>query len=219
MAQMDGLQNTTTALKAYMNDRKVWGGFALPKNQIILVISVSDDGQFITGRGMETGMPFGNMLVMQRVRMSLKSDDKLPLTPENLFGSFNGYYTSASPHALEYTYTDMAKAGAITGLLYEETPGYEPPDVNSDECETAPPEHYGFIRYQMCTQEYRKTNIQINEDGALLIIDKAIEGAKQAVPIWWSLVILGVSIALAIFAVWTSAQSGGSYRRRRYRRY
>lgn len=204
--QLDGEINATTALKAYLADTQVWGDFQLPKNQLIMLTVVTDDGTRIVNRGMETGMPFGNTLVAQRMRLSVPQGQTLFFTPENMFGNFAGHYNATNEQSVSYQYTDMRTAGGAIGLIYEETPGYTPLDPNSDECATAPAEHLGFIRYQMCTQQYRESTIRIDTNGALLILDGVRAGASAATQLGWAW--LGIAAAvLGAAAIWYWSQS------------
>lgn len=217
---LGGLRNTAAALKSFLKDEEVWGHFRLPKNQVGLVASVSDDCQQITGRDMETGMPFGNVLVAQKMRLSMDPGSSLPLTPDNLLGSFMGRYaTNLDVGGLTYEYSDMGAAGAAIGLLYEQTPSWAPPDPNSDECSTAPPEHLGFVRYQMCTQQYLESTIQINTDGALLILDQVKAGATASTPVWHGWLLLGLALLLAGVTVYKelSEESDYGYRQSTWR--
>lgn len=216
--QMGGLGNVTTALKAYLNDETVWGHFRLPKNLVILVTSVTDDGSRITGRDMQTGMPFGNLLVMQRIRMSLPAGETLPLTPENMIGSFTDSYTPQA-NGLNFVYSPMAQAGAVISLLYqnETESDFVPPDPNSDECSTAKAEHLGFIRYQMCTQQYLESTIKINADGADLIVRNARNGAYAAVPLFPAGAFLVLSILALVAVLWGENQGmSSSFKRKRF---
>lgn len=180
--QLGGINNATTAIKAYLSDQSVWGGFRLPKNLLIMIAVVSDDGTTITGMNLATGMPFGNVLVEQRIRLSVPQDG-LPLTVENLMGTFEGHYNATQSNTMSYGYSSMPDAGGSIGILYESTPGWEAPDPDSEECTSAPPEHLGFIRFQMCTQAYRQSTIKIKEDGAKLIEATTIQLAKDRVPL------------------------------------
>lgn len=216
--KMGGLINVTTAIKAWQHDTNVWGHFELAKNLVIHVASVSDDGTMITGRDMETGMPFGNVLVEQRIRLSIEPGDSLPLSSQMLFGSFSGTYTETTKTQLGYSFSDMSAAGQVIGLMYETTSGWNPPDPNGDQCSTAPAEHLGFIRYQMCTQQYRESTIQINKDGALLILDGVTASAANEISVWYGWVMLlvaGLFAGVTAFVEFGEANSSGV---RRYSR-
>lgn len=210
--KMGGKVETTQALKAYLADESVWGLFTLPKNEVIELIVVDDAVSCIVGRDMETGMPFGNLLVMQDHRLSIPTGDCLPLTVENAIGKIDGRYTGNDLRNLAYTYPDLTQVGGATALLYQKTPGYETPDPDSDECTTTPPEHHGFVRFQMCTQEYRRSNIQMDERDVQLIVDDAIATAKEQSPIIWGIVflILGV-IAAGASLIYDQEEDGTRY--------
>jgi hypothetical protein len=198
--KMGGEVETTQALKAYLADESVWGLFSLPKNEVIELIVVNDSATCIAGRNMETGMPFGNVLVMQDHRMSIAADECIPFTPENAIGKIDGRYTNNDLNNLTYSYPDLTQAGGAAALLYQKTPGYVVPDPNSEECSNTPPEHHGFIRFSMCTQEYRRSNIEMDENDVSLIVSDAIKSAKEQTNIALGIILLIVGI-MAIIAM------------------
>lgn len=178
---LGGIMNTTFALKAYLEDTAKQGLFRLPKNKVIIVQRISDDGSLILERNLDTGMPYGNVLVAQEMRLSIPTGTNVPFTREHAFGTFTGTYVGQQGSALQYQYSDMAASEAVLGMLYKPNVGWEAPDPDSDECSTVPAEHYGIIRHSMCTQEYRKTTIKINGDGANLIVRITAKTAEQRV--------------------------------------
>lgn len=206
--QMGGTVETTQAIKAYLADESVWGKFSLPKNEVIELIVINDDASCIVGRDMETGMPFGNVLVAQDHRLSIAVGECVPFTAENAIGQIDGRYTNNDIMNLTYAYPDLSMAGGATSILYQKTPGYESPDPDSDECTTTPPEHHGFVRYSMCTQEYRRSNIQMNEKDISLIVQNSIRSAKEQTRLIWGIVVLIVGLMLLAFEVLSNEQNG-----------
>ena len=201
--QMGGVENVTSALKAYLADTTIFGKFNLPKN-LVIIVTVVDSSMTIVGRDMATALPFGNVIVMRDVRASIKTSEGLPLTPGNMIGRFNGRYSGNNGGVLVYDYAPaLADAGSVAGLIYQVTPGYTEPDPSSDECTAAPPEHKGYVRSQMCKESYRKSNIPLNQADAELI--KTAMDKEAEVRIWlfwqWTICILGLCVLVADFAV------------------
>ncbi len=203
---LGGLSEMTIALKAYMNDSSVWGLFALPKNQVILVTEVSDDGTQIVNRDMETGMPMGNVLVEQRMRLSVNPQNALPFSPDTMIGTFTSSYTKNEGGALSYTYSDMATAGGAASILYEQSKDWVAPDPNAETCEATPDYHLGFIRYRMCTQQYLKTTIKVNKAGFDLINQQATTEAENRTPIVGSIILLFVAFCFSAFFGYAAVQ-------------
>lgn len=177
--QLGGTENTTSALKAYLHDSNVWGLFALPKNLVILVTEVSDDGKFILARDMDTGMPMGNVLVKQDMRLSIPSGTSLPLTIDNLIGTFTANYDPTQGDTFKYQYTDLSTAGGAASILYAPS-DYKAPDPNSTDCVNASADHHGFILYSMCALQYKQSDIKINQKGHDLIMAGVPDSAKKA---------------------------------------
>jgi hypothetical protein len=203
-----GMTNMLTALKAYERDSVIHGLFSMPKNLVIIVTTVSDDGTTIVGRGMETGMPAGNILVRQEIFDSV--GQPMPFTKENMFGSYTGLYTGmstgritygeksyATTRLMSYEFSDMAQAGGVAGYLYATDPNYAAPDPSDPSCTLPKPDHRGFVRYSTCNSEYLKTTIQVNEDGYNLIMASVQTGATEAVPVWGGWVFLIIAIFVA----------------------
>ncbi len=209
---LGGLRDATVALKAYMNDSSVWGNFSLPKNQVILAAAVSDDCSQIVGKDMETGMPFGNTLVEQDLRLSVPAGTSLPLDTQNLIGTFSGNYQPSTAGTLSYSYSDMTTAGSTISVLYAVTPGWTPPDPSDPACSTAPAEHKGFIRYKMCNEQWRESNIPIHKDGADLIYNHAMDEVANRIPVWIGWAVLIISVILAGIVLYAENQSSSSFR-------
>jgi len=199
--QMGGLQNVTQALLAQVRDTQTWGLFQIPKNQVLIVESTTPDMTFITGRDAEMGMPLGNTLVKQRMRLSIEAGQQVPFTWQSAMGNFASRYTAGG-----FEFSDMTQAGSVIGLLYEQTPGYEAPSPDTEECNIAPAEHLGFVRYEMCTQAYRKTTIKVNAEGADLIFRNNEQAAKKSS----SLLFGGIMLTFGLFLIgakWFSENS------------
>ena len=192
--KLGGMANVITALKAYERDVNVWGLFSMPQNLVFMVTSVSDDGKYITGRGMETGMPAGNVLVKQEIAASIPTGQTLPLTPENVFGVFNGNYVQTQGNALEYKYSDLTQAGGTIGMLYKTDPNYVAPDPSSKDCVLPVADHPGFIRYSMCNNLYLQSSIQINQDGYDFIMAQVLDTATKSVSVfgYWMFLLFAV---------------------------
>lgn len=223
--QMGGIQNTTTAIIGWLQDEQLWGLFRMPKNQTLVVVEAAPDLSSYSSQNFDTGLPFGNDLVKRDVRLALT--ESKPLSWETLMGvSTSTYLTSTSTvnpgqnwgQKLGYQFSDMTHAGGIISLLYEnELPEYADkypqPDPNSDDCTTAQPEHVGYIRYQMCTQQYLSTTIQINEDGKLFIMNSVIAGSNGTVNNsgegWW--IFFAVIFVIAVAAFRTGAINFNSF--------
>lgn len=208
VTRLGGMPNTVSAVKAYLRDSNVWGLFSMPKNLVISVNSVSDDGSQITGRALETGMPAGNVIVISRVGASVPAGTSLPLSPENLFGTFTANYVPTDANKFEYQFSDLTQAGSVVGLLYETDPNYTPPDPSSAECSLAKADHVGFVRYSTCNSDYLKTTIQVNEDGRFLIMNIVTEGAKAAIPLTGAWVIFGLAIAFLLLSFYVRSEMG-----------
>lgn len=193
VTEMGGIFETTTALMGWLQDENRWGLFRIPKNQTLTIASAPADLNTYTQLNFETGLPWGNELVKQDIRLSI--DSPQPLNWDSLMGIVDSTYVagqqvSTSQYGwmanLGYQFSDMTQAGGIIGALYEnELPQYvnlyPTPDPNSEECETAQPEHPGYVRYQMCTQQFLQTTIQINEDGRTLILMDVEKSSRNAV--------------------------------------
>ncbi len=191
--QVGGIQNTTAAVVGWLQDEARWGLFRMPKNMTLVIVEAAPDLSIYSAQNFETGLPFGNDLVKRDVRLALT--EPRDLSWDTLMGAVvSSYEPSTSTvypgqnwgQKLEYQFSDMTHAGGIISLLYEnELPEnkdkFPQPDPNSDACETAQPEHVGYIRYQMCTQQYLETTIQINEDGKLYIMNAVVDGSRGAV--------------------------------------
>lgn len=201
--QLGGMPYTVSAVKAYLRDAGVWSLFSMPKNLVISVTSISDDGTRITGRGMETGMPTGNDVLLSHVTASVRAEDNLPLTKENLFGVFSANYVPTQADKFEYKYSDLTQAGSVVGLLYENDPNYTAPDPSDPACTGAKADHVGFVRYSTCNTDYLKTTIEVNEDGRFLIMNTVTEGAIASTSVWGAWLIL----VLAIGSIFVAAQA------------
>ena len=192
--QMGGIFETTTALMGWLQDEGRWGLFRIPKNQTVTIAVAPNDLTNYNQLNFETGLPWGNILVKQDVRLSI--DAPQPLNWDSLMGTVDSSYTSAQQTGngsangfgvtMDYSFSDMTQAGGVIGLLYENdlpenADRYPTPDPNSDECETAQPEHPGYVRYQMCTQQFLQTTIRINEDGKALIMNDVAAASRGAV--------------------------------------
>ncbi len=206
VTRLGGMPNTVSAVKAYLRDSNVWGLFSMPKNLVITVSSISDDGTSITGRALETGMPAGNVTVISRVAGSIPAGTSLPLTPENLFGVFSANYVATGAEKFEYVYSDLAQAGSVVGYLYENDPNYTPPDPSSPECTLAKADHVGFVRYSTCNTDFLKTTIQVNEDGRFLIMSIVSEGAQKATPVASAWFVFGLSIVILGMVIFGKSQ-------------
>lgn len=198
---LGGMENTISALKAYLHDGDTWGLFSLPKNLVIIVTEVSDDGKKILSRGMETGMPLGNQVVIQDMRSSIKTGESLPLTVENLIGSFTATYKPTNGNTFEYEYSNLSDAGGAASVLYRPS-DYVAPDTNSTECANASVDHPGFILYSMCALEYQQSNIKINQEGHDLIMTGVKNDANNTVStlghwIWFFVVIVLIIVTIA----------------------
>lgn len=229
--RIGGMDNMLAALKAYERDSVVHGKFSMPKNLVIVVTVVSDDGTMIIGRGMETGMPAGNILVKQDMRDSVPQP--IALTKENMFGVYSGNYTGsstgkiqygeksyASTRSMQYQYSDLSAAGGAAGVLYATDPNYSPPDPSDPACTLPKPDHKGFVRYSTCNNEYLKTTININQDGFNLILATVTTEATKEVPVWggWVFLIFGIIIAgVSAYYKAETSQYSSSSRRSYYR--
>ena len=201
VTKLGGLPNVTSALKAYQSDESIFGKFSLPKNLIMFVQVVSDDGTRLVSRDLETGMPtgYGNVLVGQKLRLSIQSGKPLPLTAQNMMGAFSGSYVATSATTARVQYSDMSTAGGVLGIVYEKDPNYKQPDPNSPDCTTAPADHVGLIRYRMCTQQYRKSTIKVDDNGAYLIMTTVRNETTGRLPVMSGWLFLGFIVALCVF--------------------
>lgn len=236
---MGGMQNVLTGIKAFERDPVVQGKFAMPKNLVDIVESISMDGASITGRGMETGMPAGNDLVLMDMMASIPQGQTLPLTKENVFGVFNSGYDSAAQvqtnikpveggvsvgMKLFYQYSDMTQSGGAIGILYATDPNYVPPDPSAKGCQIPKPDHHGFVRYDPCNYFFLESSVQINRDGYNLIMGDVQNKATAAVSIFWGWFFMLLSIGAAIWSFiarqqYLSEQREYAARQTRYRRY
>jgi hypothetical protein len=135
------------------------------------------------------------VIVEGRVRLSVSSSNPLPLNADNMIGVFSDSYKTVDS-TLSYVFSDMTVAGGIASILYESSPDWKAPDPNSTVCEGTPDTHLGFIRYRMCTQQYRKSTITIKKDGYYLILSQATDEALNRSPIVLPIIIF----VLALFA-------------------
>ncbi len=215
VAQMSGMQNTVTAIKAYERDPNVHGKFSMPKNLVDIVISVSEDGQCITGRGMETGMPAGNDQVQMDMLESIPGGQCVPFTKENVFGTFTSGYTGttstqtnanvaegsvSTSTILSYQYSDMTQAGGTIGILYATDPNYVPPDPSAPGCVIPKADHKGFVRYDPCNYFYQQSDVQINQDGYDLIMRDIQTKAVDYVDVIWGWVWLVLAVVILILS-------------------
>lgn len=200
--QLGGMPYTVSAVKAYLRDAGVWSLFSMPKNLVFAIASISDDGTRITGRGLETGMPAGNTLVIQRVNASIPAGESLPLTKENLFGTFTANYNPSQGDKFTYQFSDLTQAGSVIGLLYEKDPNYTPPDPSDPSCTGAKADHIGFVRYSTCNTDYLKTTIEVNEDGRFLIMNTVTQGAIASTPVFGAWMVLLLAIGALFFAAY-----------------
>ena len=200
VTRLGGMPYTVSAVKAYLRDSGVWSLFSMPKNLVISVTSISDDGTRITGRGLETGMPTGNDVLISHVTASVRAGDNLSLTKENLFGSFSASYVASQADKFQYQFSDLTQAGSVVGLLYETDPNYTPPDPSDPACNQAKADHVGFVRYSTCNTDYLKTTIEVNEDGRFLIMNMVTAGAIASTPVWGAWVVLVLAIICLFLA-------------------
>lgn len=205
------IDDLTAAFKAYLEDQKVWGHFKLPKNQIVIVTVITDDGTKIVARGMATGIPFGNTVVMNLIKSSVTSQSSLPFTPEYMIGRFSArYVTKGMGNAVEIVVPNTKEVGQVAGMLLNVPADYVPPDPNSKECGSTPELHTGFIRVRMCSQSFLQSTIQINKDGAELIYGQVREKAYAATTPWW----VGVLAILGAIILWLAVEMSTSDMRR-----
>lgn len=110
--------------QAYLNALKAdwvnnYGKWALPKNAIIVVLGV--DATKVKFAVADTGMPFGNNEMKERIRMSLNGVD---FTQQALFGT-----TTATPgNKPKFT----TEGGKLADILFKETPFKRPCMVCDD---------------------------------------------------------------------------------------
>ncbi len=214
--KVGGMQNVLTALKAYERDENVWGKFSMPQNLVIVAshIVLTADGPVITERGMETGMPAGNNQVKTDMAASIPQGQALPLTKENLFGTYTGDYISSAESTtkydetsyglvttLGYQYSNLTEAGGAVGILYAKDPDYKAPDPSDPNCELPKTGHHGFIRYSACHNQYLKSNVMVNLDGYNYTMAIVAKSAREAIPVWggWLFLLFAVIVAFVSF--------------------
>ncbi len=201
-AQLGGIEYIAKAIMGWLQDPSVWGLFSLPKNQTVVIVSASPDLSVYDALAFETGFTFGNEVVKTEVLNSVTAPQVFSW--ENVMGNTTSRYTSSnSGWALNYEYSDMRYVGGLTAMFYknelpEYSDKYPQPDPNSPDCATADSAHVGYIRYQMCTQEYRQSNIKINETGKELIL-RDVQVKSDAVGNWGGVqVVFGAVLLLFV---------------------
>jgi hypothetical protein len=102
-------------LKAYWQDKNVFGKDAFSKNGVAVIVGTTD-GKTVAWARAFTGMPLGNEQLLVAVRSSLKG---VALTPESLFGDVRGQIqTEKSAHGDKQTVLSTRTGGALTPLLW-----------------------------------------------------------------------------------------------------
>jgi hypothetical protein len=115
---VDSPDEYSQALKAYWQNRKVWGDNALMKNAIVVVIG-TQDGKTISWVRSITGMPLGNESMIEYLDSIPRGS---PLTPEFLLGKLPEQFhpdVSKGPHI------GLDTTGAIKRIVF----GLDHPDT------------------------------------------------------------------------------------------
>jgi hypothetical protein len=220
--KMGGLEQTAYGIKGWLQDLKLQGLLYLPKNATLVVVSADPQTLTYDAQLLETGLPFGNAGVKAKIRSAVSAPT--PLDWEHLMGSFrSSYLPSGSNLNLGVTFTGTWNAGGIIGMLYEDQSPENVEkwklDPNTDDCIADNPDRPGYMRHQMCGEEYRQAGMQIDETGRAVIMNTVRKNSEAALDLGGMLLVnillVLISLVLGYFRFAFAAESS-SYSRRRY---